>query len=274
MTREFWIWICLLLNVSLTFAEEEKQQNNRTKRTIIGYYPICPPGCTSCSMVNGCVTCEARRFMYLHRSGMTQKGYCMHTCPMPYFGARKKGYRYCSKCRIPNCKQCHSRHYCIRCEPGYAAIKGHCIKICSEDEKSQITENNDKMLHCVSNVDCQVTRWSKWGPCLRKGETCGYKHGVQTRTRAVLQQPLGNVRRCPSLLARKRCKMTMRKCVDLISNHSEPRYGNNEPSKGEKSWSRDNSWHNRRRKKRKQQRANKRRKRRQRKRNRKHRVKN
>lgn len=41
---------------------------------------------------------------------------------------------------------------------------------------------------CVS-VQCDLSEWSPWGPCMKKNKTCGFKKGNQTRTREPVQLP-------------------------------------------------------------------------------------
>lgn len=41
---------------------------------------------------------------------------------------------------------------------------------------------------CVA-VQCDLSEWSPWGPCMKKNKTCGFKKGNQTRTREPLQLP-------------------------------------------------------------------------------------
>ena len=63
---------------------------------IIGKYPLCPPGCTSCSEFNGCATCEPDMFMLLRRRGARQTGACLRTCPPGYYGVKRKDYNKCN----------------------------------------------------------------------------------------------------------------------------------------------------------------------------------
>lgn len=41
---------------------------------------------------------------------------------------------------------------------------------------------------CVA-VQCDLSEWSPWGPCMKKNKTCGFKKGNQTRSREPLQLP-------------------------------------------------------------------------------------
>lgn len=44
---------------------------------------------------------------------------------------------------------------------------------------------------CVA-VQCGLSEWSPWGPCMKKNKTCGFKKGNQTRSREPLQLPSPN----------------------------------------------------------------------------------
>ena len=62
---------------------------------IIGQYPLCPLGCTSCSEMNGCVSCSPNFYMLLVRNGMRQTGVCTHNCPTGFYGVRRSNYSQC-----------------------------------------------------------------------------------------------------------------------------------------------------------------------------------
>lgn len=59
------------------------------------YRQLCPPGCTSCSAINGCITCQPNLFLLLVRSGMRQQGLCVHSCPDGFYGVRRQNYSIC-----------------------------------------------------------------------------------------------------------------------------------------------------------------------------------
>ncbi|XP_064626775.1 R-spondin-2-like [Lineus longissimus] len=189
----------------------------RHKRTIIGYYPTCPKGCASCSPTNGCVTCSPNNYMYLYRNGMRQRGICTRTCPHGYFGVTRKGYSKCTRCRIPNCETCLDRGYCTSCTPPFVSHRGQCIEGCPPGMfYSELAQE------CLFQVDCEVTAWSGWTACTMNGQTCGYKYGIETRSRSVTQLPSMNGKRCPTLTENRQCRMLLRKCVDIITNKSDP----------------------------------------------------
>lgn len=61
-------------------------------------------------------------------------------------------------------------------------------------------------------VDCIPGPWSQWSVCSRNGRTCGYKWGVQTRTRQILQPPSPNGQACTALSRSQRCRLATRWC--------------------------------------------------------------
>lgn len=63
------------------------------------------------------------------------------------------------------------------------------------------------------SVDCMAGPWALWSPCTRNGQNCGYRYGMITRTREVLESPSPNGVRCPSLIETRCCLMEMRRCV-------------------------------------------------------------
>lgn len=63
------------------------------------------------------------------------------------------------------------------------------------------------------SVDCMTGPWGPWSPCTRNGQNCGYRYGMISRTREVLESPSPNGVRCPSLVETRCCLMEMRRCV-------------------------------------------------------------
>lgn len=153
-TMNLGIFITANLMLFCTVYPEE-----RTKRS-------CSSGCLRCSEINGCYKCRPRLYLYLSRTGISQKGFCIHSCPQGYFGVRHEEYSIC-------------------------------------------------------NMDCMAGPWSSWTPCARNGQTCGYKYGITTRSRQVLDHPSPNGATCPSLVENRCCRMEMRHCADLLHNQSE-----------------------------------------------------
>lgn len=60
--------------------------------------------------------------------------------------------------------------------------------------------------------------WSPWSTCSRNGQTCGYKYGITTRTRGVLEGPSPNGASCPALSENRCCRMEMRHCAGKLSH--------------------------------------------------------
>ncbi|PVD23296.1 hypothetical protein C0Q70_16562 [Pomacea canaliculata] len=177
--------------------------------TIIGRYPVCPRGCTSCSPVNGCVTCESRYFMFLYRQNMRQVGICTPSCPLGYYGVRHQYYSTCNRCHIDNCQACFSRHYCTRCQEPFLAFQGQCLEHCPE---GLYYANYSK--NCQESVNCMTGPWSEWSECSRDGRTCGSRgRGTQTKTRQILQLPSPNGQACPNISLSQPCRVA-RRCND------------------------------------------------------------
>lgn len=67
-------------------------------------------------------------------------------------------------------------------------------------------------LGCVSAEGCEVGQWSEWGACTRRNKTCGYKWGLETRTRHIVKKPPKDTIPCPTIAESRMCKMAMRHC--------------------------------------------------------------
>lgn len=59
---------------------------------------------------------------------------------------------------------------------------------------------------------CEVGHWSEWGTCSRNNRTCGFKWGLETRTRQIVKKPAKDTIPCPTIAESRRCKMAMRHC--------------------------------------------------------------
>ncbi|XP_041359469.1 R-spondin-2-like isoform X2 [Gigantopelta aegis] len=202
-------WWCLVTYqlILIELLVRTVRAGGRIKRTVIGRYPLCPRGCTSCSHVNGCVTCEPQYFMFLLRKNMRQIGICTPSCPIGYYGVRHQYYSKCNRCHIEHCEACFSRHYCTRCAAPYLAFQGQCVESCPE---GLYYANYSK--DCRETVDCMVGPWSPWTVCSRNGHMCGYKYGVQTKSRQILEYPSPTGEGCPMLTESRRCRMVRRFC--------------------------------------------------------------
>ncbi|KAF3822692.1 hypothetical protein GH733_008066, partial [Mirounga leonina] len=68
----------------------------------------------------------------------------------------------------------------------------------------------DETMECVEG--CEVGHWSEWGTCSRNNRTCGFKWGLETRTRQIVKKPAKDTIPCPTIAESRRCKMAMRHC--------------------------------------------------------------
>lgn len=55
-------------------------------------------------------------------------------------------------------------------------------------------------------------QWSEWGACNRRNKTCGYKWGLETRTRHIVKKPPKDTIPCPTIAESRMCKMAIRHC--------------------------------------------------------------
>ncbi|KGL84971.1 R-spondin-2, partial [Tinamus guttatus] len=169
-----------------------------------GPNPICK-GCLSCSKDNGCITCQHKLFFFLRREGMRQYGECLHSCPSGYYGFRTPDMNRCSRCRIENCDSCFSRDFCTKCKTGFYSHRGRCFRGCPPGFAAL-----EEIMECVEG--CEVGQWSEWGTCSRNNKTCGFKWGLETRTRHIVKKPAKDTIQCPTIAESRRCKMATRHC--------------------------------------------------------------
>lgn len=67
-------------------------------------------------------------------------------------------------------------------------------------------------------------QWSEWGACTRRNKTCGYKWGLETRTRHIVKKPPKDTIPCPTIAESRMCKMAMRHCRrgrDVMQPHAK-----------------------------------------------------
>ncbi|KAM7317028.1 hypothetical protein ACRRTK_023330 [Alexandromys fortis] len=166
--------------------------------------PICK-GCLSCSKDNGCSRCQQKLFFFLRREGMRQYGECLHSCPSGYYGHRAPDMNRCARCRIENCDSCFSKDFCTKCKVGFYLHRGRCFDECPDGFAPL-----DETMECVEG--CEVGHWSEWGTCSRNNRTCGFKWGLETRTRQIVKKPAKDTIPCPTIAESRRCKMAMRHC--------------------------------------------------------------
>ncbi|XP_070798162.1 R-spondin-2 isoform X2 [Pituophis catenifer annectens] len=107
-------------------------------------------------------------------------------------------------CRIENCDSCFSRDFCTKCKPGFYLYRGRCFGECPDG-----FVHLDETMECVG---CQVGPWSEWAVCSTNNKTCGFKWGLETRTRQIVKKPAKDTIPCPTIAESRRCKMALRHC--------------------------------------------------------------
>lgn len=151
----------------------------------------CQGGCATCSDYNGCLSCKPRLFFVLERIGMKQIGVCLSSCPSGYYGTRYPDINKCTKCKA-DCDTCFNKNFCTKCKSGFYLHLGKCLDNCPEG-----LEANNHTMECVNIVHCEVSEWNPWSPCTKKGKTCGFKRGTETRVREIMQHPSAKGNLCP-----------------------------------------------------------------------------
>ncbi|KAL4629793.1 R-spondin-2-like [Arapaima gigas] len=187
----------------------------RSRRATNGSSTMCR-GCSICSKDNGCLSCQPKMFLFLRREGMRQYGECLHSCPPGFYGMRGLDFSICSRCRLQNCESCFSKDFCTKCTLGFYSHKGRCFEECPEGF-SLLEES----MECVEG--CEVGPWSDWGACALKNRTCGFKWGLETRTRQIVKKPPRDTMPCPTIAESRRCKMTKRHCRKGGSGKQRPK---------------------------------------------------
>uniref|UniRef100_A0ABI7XG89 R-spondin 3 n=1 Tax=Felis catus TaxID=9685 RepID=A0ABI7XG89_FELCA len=166
----------------------------------------CQGGCATCSDYNGCLSCKPRLFFVLERIGMKQIGVCLSSCPSGYYGTRYPDINKCTKCKA-DCDTCFNKNFCTKCKNGFYLHLGKCLDNCPEG-----LEANNHTMECVSIVHCEASEWSPWSPCMKKGKTCGFKRGTETRVREITQHPSAKGNLCPPTSETRKCTVQRKKC--------------------------------------------------------------
>lgn len=145
-------------------------------------------------------------FFVLERIGMKQIGVCLSSCPSGYYGTRYPDINKCTKCKV-DCDTCFNKNFCTKCKSGFYLHLGKCLDSCPEG-----LEANNHTMECVSIVHCEASEWSPWSPCMKKGKTCGFKRGTETRVRDILQHPSAKGNLCPPTSETRTCIVQRKKC--------------------------------------------------------------
>ncbi|XP_043919959.1 R-spondin-3 [Protopterus annectens] len=198
--------VFIILNFMEYIESQQGSRGRRHRRTHPSTQQGCQGGCASCSDYNGCVSCKPRLFFFLKRSGMKQIGVCLSSCPNGYFGERTPEINKCAKCK-PDCDACFNKNFCTKCKSGLYLQKGKCLESCPES-----FEPSNHTMECKPIAHCEVSDWTSWSPCTKKGKTCGFKKGNESRSRDVLQFPSALGSPCPSLSETRNCIVQRVKC--------------------------------------------------------------
>ncbi|EHB16536.1 R-spondin-3 [Heterocephalus glaber] len=166
----------------------------------------CQGGCATCSDYNGCLSCKPRLFFVLERIGMKQIGVCLSSCPSGYYGTRYPDINKCTKCKA-DCDTCFNKNFCTKCKSGFYLHLGKCLDNCPEG-----LEASNHTMECISIVHCEAGEWSPWSPCTKKGKTCGFKRGTETRVRDIIQHPSAKGNLCPPTSETRKCTVQRKKC--------------------------------------------------------------
>ncbi|XP_054672349.1 R-spondin-2 isoform X2 [Grus americana] len=113
------------------------------------------------------------------------------------------------------CLSCSKDNGCIRCQHKLFFFLrregmrqyGECLHSCPSGYYGLRTPD---MNRCSKG--CEVGQWSEWGTCSRNNKTCGFKWGLETRTRQIVKKPAKDTIPCPTIAESRRCKMAMRHC--------------------------------------------------------------
>ncbi|XP_043946361.1 R-spondin-4 [Protopterus annectens] len=187
--------VMLLLIVSCI----ETFEQNRRRKVNIGFLENCT-GCVMCAGDNGCTTCQPKLFLLIWREGIRQYGACVLACPAGYFGERGQDVNKCIKCKAPNCESCFSKEFCMQCKEGFYLFKGKCFSTCPE---GTIVHENTR--ECIE--ECDLSPWTEWSLCIRSNKTCGFKWGLEKRTRQIIRKPAEENLPCPPVSEERKCRM-------------------------------------------------------------------
>ncbi|XP_015280286.1 PREDICTED: R-spondin-3 [Gekko japonicus] len=205
-------WLFIIGNLMESVGSQQEQQQQppsrvrRQGRMNPNMSQPCPGGCATCSEYNGCLTCKPRLFFFLERIGMRQIGVCLTSCPSGYYGTRFPEPTACTKCKA-DCEACFNSNFCTKCKNGFYLHLGKCLENCPE-----WLEPNNYTMECNDIVHCKTSEWSLWNPCTKKGKTCGFKRGNETRIREVLQLPSTKGSPCPHTSETRKCVVQRKRC--------------------------------------------------------------
>uniref|UniRef100_A0A2K6TAE8 R-spondin-3 n=1 Tax=Saimiri boliviensis boliviensis TaxID=39432 RepID=A0A2K6TAE8_SAIBB len=196
----------IILNFMEYIGSQNASRGRRQRRTHPNVSQGCQGGCATCSDYNGCLSCKPRLFFVLERIGMKQIGVCLSSCPSGYYGTRYPDINKCTKCKA-DCDTCFNKNFCTKCKSGFYLHLGKCLDHCPEG-----LEASNHTMECVNIVHCEVSEWNPWSPCTKKGKTCGFKRGTETRVREIIQHPSAKGNLCPPTNETRKCTVQRKKC--------------------------------------------------------------
>ncbi|XP_027704383.1 R-spondin-3 [Vombatus ursinus] len=199
-------WFFIILNFMEYIGSQNASRGRRQRRMHPNVSQGCQGGCATCSDYNGCLSCKPRLFFVLERNGMRQIGVCLSSCPSGYYGTRSPDINKCTKCKA-DCDTCFNKNFCTKCKNGFYLHLGKCLDTCPEG-----LEANNHTMECASIVHCEASEWSPWSPCMKKGKTCGFKRGTETRVREIIQHPSAKGNLCPPTSETRKCVVQRKKC--------------------------------------------------------------
>ncbi|XP_078423094.1 R-spondin-1 [Cetorhinus maximus] len=204
---QFGFFLVVIILNFMDYTGSHDLKGRRQRRISTEVTPVCPKGCEVCSEYNGCLKCLPKLFILLERNDIRQTGICLPSCPIGYFGVRTPEMNKCNKCKIENCEACFSRNFCTKCKEGLYLHRGKCYDSCPEG----FSATNGTM-ECSHAAQCEFGEWSLWGPCTKRGKTCGFKRGAETRTRQLLQGPSSEDMTCPPTRESRSCTVQRKPC--------------------------------------------------------------
>ncbi|XP_061479776.1 R-spondin-3 isoform X1 [Rhineura floridana] len=200
-------WFFITLNLmEYVGSQQHPSRVRRQGRMHRNISQDCQGGCATCSEFNGCLTCNPKLFIFLMRINMKHIGMCLPSCPIGYFGQRYPERNECKKCNA-DCETCFNKNFCTKCTNGFYLHLGKCLENCPD-----WLETNNHTMECNNIVHCKINEWSQWSPCTKKGKTCGFKRGNETRVREVLQLPSTKGKPCPHTSEARKCVVQRKKC--------------------------------------------------------------
>ncbi|XP_026149647.1 R-spondin-3 isoform X2 [Mastacembelus armatus] len=156
--------LIILHCMDYTGCQQHNSPRHRQHKSISGVSSECQhPGCLTCSVFNGCLSCKPRYFMHLERIGMKQIGVCMNSCPQGFYGTRSPERNTCTKCKS-ECDSCFNKNFCTQCRAGFYLHLGKCQENCpeglvrSDTKKECVSRCPAECESCVNSETCTRCR--------------------------------------------------------------------------------------------------------------------